>query len=74
MSLDNSYYLNPLGDLKELPINNKVNKLKKNDKVINAQLEDSKNKNKGHNHLFYIWSVVAAIFILILLVLLRNIN
>lgn len=66
-------YMNPLGEIKDISYNN-VDTFTKNNTTRNAQLEDIEKKYESYNLQLGLWSFTASIFILILLVLLRNIN
>ena len=67
------YYVNPLGEIKDISYNN-VGSFRKNVQTRKAQLDDSKKKYESNNMQFIIWSIVAAILILAMTVLLRNIK
>tara|TARA_Y100000816_G_C25970161_1_gene506247 strand:- start:141 stop:374 length:234 start_codon:yes stop_codon:yes gene_type:complete len=70
-------YVDPLGAV----INNEnhigknyVNNYKKNKDTIKARIDDIGKKFESTKYELTIWSILGAIFILILLMLLRNIN
>ena len=67
------YYVNPLGDVKDISFNN-LQKIKGNSLKITAQLEDSEIKYKSQNMQFIIWSIFTALFLLIVIVYLRKIR
>lgn len=72
--MSNNYnYINPLGDVIDISYNS-ISKIKDNTLTRNAQLDDSKKKNKSYNFQLIIWSIVAGLFILILAILLRKVK
>jgi len=73
MSSKNYIYVNPLGEIQDISYNN-VDVLKSNVKTRNAQEEDSNIKNKSNYLQLTVWSITAAILLLIVLTFIRNIN
>lgn len=73
-SKNNNFYVDPLGNINEDIKYNYVNDFKKNKNTINARIDDINKKFKSSKYNLTIWSIVAGIFILILLILLRNMN
>ena len=69
----NNYYVNPLGEVKDIS-NNLVDNLKKNINNRIAQVEDTERKNKSSYLQLGLWSFTTAILILILLVMIRKIR
>lgn len=67
-------HVNPLGEISYDISYNNVNDYKKNQETRKAQIEDSEKKNKSNLLQLGIWSFTASIFVLILLVLIRNIK
>ena len=67
------YSSNPLGDTIDVSYNNMQNYLK-NKNTINAQVDDFKKKYKSNELQLIMWSSSAAIGILIILALIRNIR
>jgi len=53
---------------------NKINNLRKNNVLNNARLEDLEKKNASNKINFIIYSIFAAIFIIMFLVFLRKLN
>jgi len=72
-SYKNFLYVNPLGEETDISYNN-IGKYMKNRSTREAQVKDSVKKTSSNHLQIMIWSFVAAILILILLVLIRNIN
>ena len=70
----NNLYVDPLGNLYENINYNYIDKFKKNKDTIHARINDVNKKFKSNKYILTSWSIVAALFILILLMLLRNIN
>ena len=70
----NNLYVDPLGNFNENINYNYIDKFKKNKDTINARINDINKKFKSNKYNLTSWSIVAALFILILLMLLRNIN
>lgn len=72
---NNIFYVDPLGNINEESITTKyTNSLKKNRDTLNAKENDLNKKIKSNKYNLLIWSIVAALFILIFLIILRNIN
>tara|TARA_B100000902_G_scaffold131765_1_gene130546 strand:- start:330 stop:548 length:219 start_codon:yes stop_codon:yes gene_type:complete len=71
--MSNKLYSNPLGDTIDVSYNNMQNYLK-NKNTINAQVDDFKKKYKSNELQLIMWSSSAAIGILIILALIRNIR
>ena len=71
--MSNKLYTNPLGDTSDISYNNIQNYLK-NKNTINAQVDDFKKKYKSNELQLIMWSSSAAIGILIVLALIRNIR
>jgi hypothetical protein len=74
----NTLYVDPLGNFNENSNYNSnynyIDKFKKNKDTIDARINDINKKFKSNKYILASWSIIAAIFILILLILLRNIN
>ena len=70
----NNFYVDPLGNINESININYIDNYKKNKNNINAKKNDINKKYKSNKYKLIIWSIVASLFILIFLVLLRNIN
>ena len=73
MSSQSFLYVNPLGVVEDISYNN-IGKFMKNTGTRTAQVEDAEKKNKSNNLQLGLWTFTAAVFILILLALIRNIN
>lgn len=67
------FYVNPLGEVKDISYNN-IQPIKKNYITREAQVDDSLKKYDSVNMQFIIWSIVAAILILAMITLLRNVK
>ena len=67
------YYVNPLGDIKDISYNN-LQKIKGYSLTTEAQLQDSELKYKSQNMQFIIWSIFTSLFLLIVIVYLRKIK
>lgn len=67
------YYVNPLGDVIDISYNY-LKGIKENSLTRIGQLEDSELKLKSQNIQLTIWTIFAAIFLLIAIVYLRNVN
>ena len=67
-------YIDPLGKLNEVNNINYIDNYKKNKDTVNARINDINKKLKTSKYILTSWSIVAALFILIFLILLRNIN
>ena len=67
------YYVNPLGDVKDISYNF-LQKIKEDSLTREAQLEDSKIKYESQNIIFVLWSIFTALFLLIVIVYLRNVR
>ena len=71
---NNSFLVDPLGNInKDIKINN-IKNYKQNKDTIDARLNDFNRKIKSSKYILTLWSIIAGIFILILLMLIRNIN
>ena len=70
----NNLYVDPLGNFNENINYNYIDNFKKNKDTINARINDINKKFKSNKYILTTWSIVAGLFILILLMLLRNIN
>tara|TARA_B100000287_G_C20547940_1_gene747294 strand:+ start:594 stop:824 length:231 start_codon:yes stop_codon:yes gene_type:complete len=70
----NNLYVDPLGNFNENINYNYIDNFKKNKDTINARINDINIKFKSNKYILTSWSIVAGLFILILLMLLRNIN
>lgn len=68
-----AYYVDPLGNVNS-DIKNNIGGYKINKDTINKRVDDSLKKRSSNKLLLLIWSFSAAIFILILMVLIRNMN
>jgi|TARA_Y100000816_G_C25973911_1_gene508298 S-adenosylmethionine synthetase len=71
--MSNKLYTDPLGNVSDTSFNNMQNYFK-NKNTINAQVDDFKKKYKSNEIQLIMWSSSAAIGILIVLVLIRNIR
>lgn len=67
------YYVNPLGEVKDISYNFLQN-IKEDSLTREAQLEDSKLKNESQNIIFILWSIFASLFLLMLIVYLRKVR
>jgi hypothetical protein len=67
------YYVNPLGEIKDISYNY-LQRIKGDSLTRQAQIEDSELKYKSENMQLVIWSIFAAIFLLIVIVYLRKIK
>jgi hypothetical protein len=74
-------YVDPLGNINRdiknninRDIKNNIGSYKKNKDTIDKRVDDSLKKRSSNKLLLSIWSFSAAIFILVLMVLIRNIN
>jgi len=67
------YYVNPLGDVIDISYNY-LKEIKEKSLTRIGQLEDSEIKLKSQNIQLTIWTIFAAIFLLIAIVYLRNVN
>ena len=67
-------YVDPLGKVTELDYSNKINRLRQNNILNEARLNDMEKKNISININLFIYSIIACIFILMVLVLLRKLN
>ena len=68
-------YVDPLGTINsDIKINNNIGGYKKNKDTIDKRVDDSLKKRSSNKLLLSIWSFNAAIFILVLMVLIRNMN
>ena len=67
-------YVDPLGIVTELYYSNKINRLRQNNILNEARLNDMEKKNISININLFIYSIIASIFILMVLVLLRKLN
>ena len=74
VSGSNNFYVDPLGNINENININYIDNYIKNKNTINAKTNDINKKFKSNKYNLVIWSIVTALFILILLILLRNIN
>lgn len=74
VSGSNNFYVDPLGNINENININYIENYKKNKNNINAKKNDINKKFKSNKYNLIIWSIVASLLILILLILLRNIN
>ena len=71
--MSNKLYTNPLGNVSDTSFNNMQNYFK-NKNTINAQVDDFEKKYKSNEIQLIMWSSSAAIGILIVLALIRNIR
>ena len=71
--MSNNFYSNPIGEIIDVSYNNMGNYFKNKD-TIKAQLEDFEKKFKSNELQLILWSSTAAIGILIVLALIRNIR
>ena len=67
------YYVNPLGDVKDISYNF-LQKIKEDSLTREAQLEDSKLKYESQNINFILWSIFTSLFLLIVIVYLRKVR
>ena len=67
-------YVDPLGKVTELDYSNKINRLRQNNILNEARLNDMEKRNISININLFIYSIIASIFILMVLVLLRKLN
>lgn len=70
--MSNKLYTDPLGNISDTSFNNMQNYFK-NKNTINAQVDDFEKKYKSNELQLIMWSSSAAIGILIVLALIRNI-
>ena len=73
MSQSSYLYVNPIGDVVDISYND-IGNYMKNKNTRDAQVEDAEKKNKSNNVQLALWTFTAAICLLILLALIRNIN
>lgn len=73
MSPQKFIYVNPLGEVNDICYNNIGNYMKNAD-TRTAQVEDAEKKNSSNNLQLALWTFTAAVFILVLLALIRNIQ
>ncbi len=66
-------YVNPLGEVIDISYNN-IGKLRNTVNTRNAQVKDSEQKNESNNFQLTMWSIVASLLILALVILLRNVK
>jgi hypothetical protein len=87
---DTLTYINPMGTISELPVTpnsgmhkaiNVVNqkninftKLRREKNILKDRLEDTGKKNENYQQLFQTWSAVSLIFIIVFLIMIRNIS
>ncbi len=72
--VDDSYYINPLGEADfNVPYNN-VNKLKKQINTINARINDTKLRQESYKTQLGLWTITISILILVLITILKNSN
>jgi hypothetical protein len=71
--MSNKLYTDPLGNISDTSFNNMQNYFK-NKNTINAQVDDFEKKYKSNELQLIMWSSSAAIGILIVLALIRNIR
>ena len=72
--VDDSYYINPLGQADfSIPYNN-VNKLKKQINTINARINDNKLRQESYKTQLGLWTITISILILVLITILKNSN
>ena len=83
-------YINPMGTISNLPVTtdsgmhkaiNVVNqkninftKLRREKNILKDRLEDTGKKNENYQQLFQTWSAVSLIFIIVFLIMIRNIS
>jgi uncharacterized membrane protein YvbJ len=68
------YYFNPIGQITDISLTNNVEDYKKEKKTIDAREESSKAKKNSNRLQMFLWSFIAFISILIMLLFLRLIN
>ena len=71
--MTNKLYTDPIGNISDISFNNMQNYFK-NKNTINAQVDDFEKKYKSNEIQLILWSSSAAIGILIVLALIRNIR
>ena len=67
----NNYYVNPIGGITELSYNNISNYLNTKD-TTQARIKDTNSRFKNKRFLITTYSIILAIFILILIMFIRN--
>ena len=67
------YYVNPLGDVVDISYNF-LQKIKEESITREGQIQDSERKLTSQNLQLGVWSVFAAIFLLIVIIYLRNVK
>lgn len=84
------YYTNPIGTISEINVSsdsalkdaiNVVNqkninftKLRREKNILRDRVEDTQKKNENYQQLFQTWSAVSLIFIIIFLIMIRNVS
>ena len=87
---DTLTYINPMGTISELPVapdsgmhkainvvnqkNINFTKLRREKNILKDRLEDTGKKNENYQQLFQTWSAVSFIFIIVFLIMIRNIS
>tara|TARA_X000000368_G_scaffold418918_1_gene420738 strand:- start:737 stop:1042 length:306 start_codon:yes stop_codon:yes gene_type:complete len=87
---DTLTYINPMGTISELPVapnsgmhkainvvnqkNINFTKLRREKNILKDRLEDTGKKNENYQQLFQTWSAVSLIFIIVFLIMIRNIS
>ncbi len=83
-------YINPMGTISDFPVSpdsgmhkaiNRANqkninftKLRREKNILKDRFEDTEKKNENYQQLFQTWSAVSLIFIIIFLIMIRNIS
>ena len=84
------YYTNPIGTISEIDVNsdsalkdaiNIVNqkninftKLRREKNILRDRVEDTEKKNENYQQIFQIWSAISLIFIIIFLIMIKNVS
>tara|TARA_B100000035_G_C21011548_1_gene559854 strand:+ start:109 stop:414 length:306 start_codon:yes stop_codon:yes gene_type:complete len=87
---DTLTYINPMGTISELHVapnsgmhkainvvnqkNINFTKLRREKNILKDRLEDTGKKNENYQQLFQTWSAVSLIFIIVFLIMIRNIS
>lgn len=83
-------YINPMGTISSFPVTqdsgmhkaiNRANqkninftKLRREKNILKDRFEDTEKKNENYQQLFQTWSAVSLIFIIIFLIMIRNVS
>jgi hypothetical protein len=87
---DTLTYINPMGTISNIPVtsgsgmykaiknvnqkNINFTKLRREKNISKDRFEDTKKKNENYQQLFQTWSAVSLIFIIVFLIMIRNIS